>query len=135
VVQRVLKENREATMKMKAVGRRQMTIVGLLAVAFVSLGLAGCFYFGNIAPVASFTAVPASGPAPLAVAFDASGSTDVDGTIASYLWDFGDTQTDSGVLVSHSYTQTESKVYTVVLTVADDDGATDTAVKNISVTP
>jgi PKD repeat protein len=135
VVQRVLKENREATMKMKAVGRRQMTIVGLLAVAFVSLGLAGCFYFGNIAPVASFTAVPASGPAPLAVDFDASGSTDVDGTIASYLWDFGDTQTDSGVLVSHSYTQTESKVYTVVLTVADDDGATDTAVKNISVTP
>jgi PKD repeat protein len=131
----VLKENREATMKMKAVGRRQMTIVGLLAVAFVSLGLAGCFYFGNIAPVASFTAVPASGPAPLAVAFDASGSTDVDGTIASYLWDFGDTQTDSGVLVSHSYTQTESKVYTVILTVADDDGATDAAVQNISVTP
>jgi len=122
-------------MKMKAVGRRQMTIVGLLAVAFVSLGLAGCFYFGNIAPVASFTAVPASGPAPLAVAFDASGSTDVDGTIASYLWDFGDTQTDSGVLVSHSYTQTESKVYTVILTVADDDGATDAAVQNISVTP
>jgi len=122
-------------MKMKAVGRRQMTIVGLIAVAFVSLGLAGCFYFGNIAPVASFTAIPASGPAPLAVAFDASGSTDVDGTIASYLWNFGDTQTDSGVLVSHNYTQTESKVYTVVLTVADDDGATDAAVQNISVTP
>ena len=89
-------------MKMKAVGRRQMTIVGLLAVAFVSLGLAGCFYFGNIAPVASFTAVPASGPAPLAVAFDASGSTDVDGTIASY---FGISETPKPTRVSPRFPQ------------------------------
>ena len=41
---------------------------------------------GNTPPSASFTATPTSGPAPLLVSFDASGSSDADGTIASYDW-------------------------------------------------
>ena len=110
-------------------------IVGCAALIIVALGLTGCFQLVNLPPVARFTATPPSGPAPLTVAFDASGSSDVDGTILSYLWNFGDTQTGSGVLVSHVYTQTPSQVYTVVLTVTDNDAATDTVAKYITVTP
>ncbi len=113
----------------------QAAIVGLATLILVSLGLTGCFQLVNAPPVARFTATPLSGPAPLTVAFDASGSSDIDGTILSYLWNFGDTQTASGMLISHVYTQTPSQVYTVVLTVTDNDAATDTAARYISVTP
>jgi PKD repeat protein len=41
--------------------------------------------------------------APLAVAFNGSGSTDLDGTIASYAWNFGDGATGTGATVSHTY--------------------------------
>ena len=62
------------------------------------------------------------------VTFDGSGSTDSDGTIVSYAWDFGDTHTGSGVTTSHAYSAIG--IYTVTLTVTDNDGLTgsDTAV-------
>ncbi|WP_255513602.1 PKD domain-containing protein [Homoserinibacter sp. GY 40078] len=60
----------------------------------------------------------------LDVDFDATGSTDADGTVESYAWDFGDGHTGTGATTSHSYTATGD--YTVELTVTDDDGATDT---------
>ena len=56
------------------------------------------------------------------VQFDGSGSTDPDGTIASYLWDFGDGSTSTGARPSHTYTATGN--YTVVLVATDNDGAT-----------
>ncbi len=62
-----------------------------------------------------------SGFAPLTVNFDASGSSDADGTIASYAWDFGDGDKGGGAKVSHTY-QTAGD-YSVALTVTDDDGA------------
>src|SRR6185436_2574084 len=43
----------------------------------------------NASPVAVLTATPATGNAPLAVVADASGSSDPDGTIVSYRFDFG----------------------------------------------
>ena len=107
-----------------------------LVLAIAGFALAGCIYIGNVPPQASFTATASSGTTPLAVDFDASASSDTDGTIVSYLWDFGDTQTGSGVLVSHTFTvQSESKVFTVILTITDDDGASDQATQNISVNP
>jgi PKD repeat protein len=77
---------------------------------------------GNLPPTASFTATPASGQAPLAVSFDASGSSDPDGTIASYAWNFGDGATGSGATASHTYVA--AGTFAVLLTVTDSRGAT-----------
>jgi len=54
------------------------------------------------------------------ITFDGSGSYDPDGNIASYSWNFGDGTHGSGVSPSHAYTA--DGVYTVSLTVTDDDG-------------
>lgn len=53
--------------------------------------------------------------------FDASPSEDPDGTIVSYFWDFGDGTTATGKTVTHSFTTVG--IFTVTLTVKDDDGA------------
>jgi chitodextrinase len=84
------------------------------------------------APTASFTADPASGKAPLRVSFNGTYSNDPDGTIDSYIWDFGDGSTGSGETTSHEYTS--AGTYTVTLTVTDNDGATDTTTATITVT-
>jgi len=55
------------------------------------------------------------------ITFDGSGSSDSDGKIAQYIWDFGDDSTGSEVSPVHTYT--EAGEYTVTLTVEDDDGA------------
>lgn len=57
----------------------------------------------------------------LIVQVDASGSSDSDGTIVSYSWDFGDAKTATGKKASHNY-QSEGE-YTITLTVKDDKGA------------
>jgi PKD repeat protein len=57
--------------------------------------------------------------------FDGSSSSDTDGTILGYMWNFGDGATASGVTVSHSYATAGS--YNVSLTVTDDDGLSDTS--------
>jgi subtilisin family serine protease len=73
----------------------------------------------NVAPTAEI-AINCGG---LTCTFDASGSSDSDGTITSYAWNFGDGTAGSGESTTHSYTQPGT--YSVTLTVTDDDGATD----------
>jgi serine protease len=87
----------------------------------------------NQAPTASFTASPETGEAPLTVSFNASGSSDSDGTISTYSWDFGDGMTSSGVTRSHSYST--AGTYLVKLVVTDNDGATAEASTEIIVLP
>jgi uncharacterized repeat protein (TIGR02543 family) len=58
------------------------------------------------------------------ITFDGSGSTDDAGIITNYTWDFGDSATGYGVNPMHVYSTYGE--YTVILTVTDDDGATDT---------
>ena len=70
-------------------------------------------------PVASFTAYPTEGIPPLEVNFDASASYDLDGSITTYEWDFGDGSTDSGITVTHTYQNRGN--YTAKLTVTDND--------------
>ncbi len=82
-------------------------------------------------PVASASASPTAGPAPLAVSFNGASSSDPDGTITSYAWDFGDGTSGSGVTASHTYNTPGT--YTARLTVTDDDGATASRTMNITV--
>jgi PKD repeat protein len=86
----------------------------------------------NAPPIASATATPSSGDAPLAVTFDGSASTDSDGSIVSYQWNFGDGTTGSGAAVQHTYQNTGT--YAVTLTVTDDDGATASTTLQITAT-
>ena len=81
----------------------------------------------NQPPVAAFTATPTN----LAVAFDASTSSDPDGTVASYAWDFGDSGTGTGKTANHTYGATGD--YTVTLTVTDNKGATATKTAQVTV--
>lgn len=55
-----------------------------------------------------------------ALRFDASASTDPDGAVASYAWDFGDGQTATGATPVHAYAA--SGRYDVTLTVTDQQG-------------
>jgi len=84
----------------------------------------------NNPPTASFTATPSSGEVPLAVTFNASGSSDSDGSITSYAWSFGDGGNSSGATAAHTYT---AGTYTAQLTVTDNAGATDTTTTQIEV--
>lgn len=112
----------------------------ILLAAGLALFLAACGGGGggggssaaaNQAPTAAFAATPASGSAPLSVSFNASSSTDGDGAITGYAWDFGDGSSGSGQATSHTYTT--SGTYTTTLTVTDDDGATAAASRTITV--
>jgi PKD repeat protein len=52
------------------------------------------------------------------ITFNGSTSADTDGKITSWLWKFGDGNTDSGVAVVHKYSTPD--IYTIRLTVRDD---------------
>ena len=86
---------------------------------------------GNQSPVAAMSALPASGLVPLNVAFDASGSSDADGSIVAYAWNFGDGATATGVTTNHSYMTTGS--FIARLTVTDNLGASNSITKTILV--
>lgn len=81
----------------------------------------------NIDPVAAFTYEASD----LLVEFDGSTSSDSDGTVASYAWDFGDGETADVAKPSHTFD--ESGDFEVKLTVTDDDGATNSVTKTVSV--
>ena len=65
------------------------------------------------------------------ITFDAAASTDPDGKLIAYHWDFGDGARGDGQLVQYAYRR--SGVYQVGLTVRDDS-ATDTNVASDSLT-
>jgi len=83
---------------------------------------------GNIPPTAAFTSTASN----LGVNFNAATSSDSDGTITGYAWNFGDSTTGTGVAPSHTYPAAGS--YTVSLTVTDNGGATATVPRPVTVT-
>ena len=88
---------------------------------------------GNHPPVADAERSPTKGPAPVTVDFDATTSSDPDGSVASWRWDFGDGSTGSGARVSHTYS--EPGRYFPKLTAIDNGGSTDTYVTEVLVDP
>ena len=87
------------------------------------------------------TAGPPANQAPVAAAqvsctqlscdFDATESSDADGSIQTYEWDFGDATTGSGATTTHVYA--DSGTYDVSLRVTDDDGAVDEITTQLTV--
>lgn len=90
----------------------------------------------NNPPTAVLTANPTSGPPPLTVNFDGSGSSDPDSGdhIASYTFKFGDGQsaTQSTPTVSHTYNK--AGTYGATLTVTDTHGATSVNAAEVTIT-
>lgn len=72
------------------------------------------------APSARFGFAPTDPNIGTAIQFNAASSSDADGVIQSYVWSFGDGNSESGKTVSHSYFS--SGTFTVTLEVADNDG-------------
>lgn len=102
--------------------------------AFDDVSVSGSTAPPNTPPTAEANG-PYSGTQGTAIAFSSAGSSDSDGTISSYLWDFGDGSTSTAANPSHTYAT--AGTYTATLTVTDDDGDTgsDTATVTVSAAP
>ena len=83
----------------------------------------------NRPPVAAFTSAKSF----MSASVDASTSTDLDGPLASYSWDFGDGTTATGVTASHTYAT--QGTYTITLTVTDPQGLTNSTTKSFIAAP
>ncbi len=84
-------------------------------------------------PVAVFTDDFDYGLAPATINFDASSSTPGDAPIVSYAWDFGDGNTASGPVASHTFESNGD--YVVALTVTDSNSVTGGAQEVIHIGP
>lgn len=105
------------------------TLTGLLFMAFISSTTAADFTgtlnsvsitdssTTNKSPVANITYTQNGA----AITFDASGSSDPDGNIIEYKWDFGDGGSGNGENVSHVFAS--DGTYPIVLTVVDNNHA------------
>ncbi len=84
----------------------------------------------NVAPVAAFTFSPEQPTDVEAVSF-ADASTDTDGTIDSWSWEFGDGTTSTVQNPSHQFA--DDGEFQVCLTVTDDDGASTQTCQDVTV--
>jgi len=76
----------------------------------------------NQTPPVADAGGPYTGIVGTPVTFDGTGSTDADGTIINYGWNFGDGSAGLGVSPTHTYTLLGN--YTVTLTVTDNESLT-----------
>jgi PKD repeat protein len=111
---------------------KKKIITGLIALAaIVAVAIfAGCIE-EDTSPTAKASASPPMVNVGEKVSFSALGSADPDGNITSYEWNFGDGTITSGATVSHTYPT--KGIYTVMLTVIDNDGLSDTTEVDVTV--
>lgn len=118
---------------------------GVLNVAATTSGLTATFIGasgGNFTDSFTITAGEPSNQAPTAVIaksctnlvcnVDGAGSSDLDGQITAYQWQFGDGSSAAGVTNTHTYAA--AGTYPVTLTVTDDQGSIGTASTSVTVT-
>lgn len=84
----------------------------------------------NALPTAVFTFTQDPNNA-LRFNFDATGSTDSDGNLVRFEWDFADGQTGEGATISHTYAEPDD--YNVRLTVTDELGASTSTTRLVDV--
>jgi PKD repeat protein len=110
-----------------------------LATGYPTYGSIGRYAFSVSAPQtgsfpsAVISSSATSGPAPLTVTFSGSASSDANGAIQAYEWNFGDASAPaSGANVSHTYTAAGS--YSASLKVTNVNGLSDTRSLTITAT-
>ena len=106
-------------------------LLGSLILVALMTALSACALF-NQPPVANFTAIPATGPAPLLVQYDASTTVDPDNDLLTYGWDFGDGTTGSAISGFHTYAT--AGTYEIELVVTDSNGNSSALSRSILVT-
>lgn len=85
----------------------------------------------NLPPLAD-PGGPYSGAAGQAIQFNGNGSSDPDGVVMAYEWDFGDGATGTGSIATHAYDA--AGTYTVTLVVTDDKGSRNSATTTATMT-
>jgi YD repeat-containing protein len=89
----------------------------------------------NRAPTASFGATPNPAQTLSQVSFDASSSSDPDGTVVKYEWDLdgnGSYETDTGASAGATHSFPTAGEYEIGLRVTDDDGASNTTTRTLT---
>ena len=121
--------------------RAQAVVADEQAAAFDEFGQSAAVVAGRLRaagqapdgpPVAVVSAWTTSGPAPLSVVFDGRGSTDAEGPLSTFAWDFGDGSTATGSTTTHVYAA--PGIWTVTLTITDSAGQTSSASTSVTST-
>jgi len=116
---------------MKSIAKK--SILYTLVFTLVAIPLSGCGLIAqipNLPPTADFTYSPSAPTTDDTVAFTDE-STDIDGNVVSWAWDFGDGGISMSQNPSHVYHTPGT--YTATLIAIDDDGASSTATAEITV--
>src|SRR5437867_11396850 len=126
---------RNVTLNITGVRSLRLELVAVDATTYDSADWANaqvtCAPRPNQPPRASFTASASWVRPGDSVTFNGSTSSDPDGAIRSYVWDFGDGSSGNGSVVQHLFGQPGT--FRLLLTVVDDKGATDSATSYIVV--
>ena len=124
-------------------GIRNLVWPCLLLLVVVAPGCEDLPAAPNIPPTASFIYNPVSPiiAGDTAVSFNAVGSRDSDGSVASYVWSWGDgtpEQSTTSPTITHVFADTPTRcvdvTYAVLLTVVDDKGDSNSASQQVKVT-
>ncbi len=116
------------------------TVVGNGLTGFTNYGSIGRYSLTgswtakpNILPVASVLAVPTTGTCPLVVSFIGAASSDADGTVVGYNWNFGDTgsASNTSTAMNPSHTYLSPGTFIASLRVTDNDGGVSPAVTTV----